>query len=616
MDTTLCFFAKEKQNEPNELLNAALGYADQSWPVFPCEQGGKKPLTANGFKDATTDKNTIRAWWAKWPDANIGSPMGGDRIVIDMDGSEADQSMVELERKYGKLPETLQAKTGRGWHFYFNPGGAKIKPSAGVLGRHLDVRGEGSYVILPPSVHANGERYEWRDAPMATLPEAWLKLLSSPPRPEDRPEAKKIPEGQRNQHLTSLAGSMRRRDMGEAAIEAALLKENQERCHPPLPDEEVRTIARSVGRYEPAPPPGLQLVSLGDLLAEPEENVSWLLDGILPSGGLSLLAAKPKTGKSTLARCLALQVARGEPFLGRGTQRGAVIYLALEEKRAEVRSHFRDMGASGREEIFIHAAAAPVDALPAIAAEVNSRKPVLLIIDPLLRFTRVPDANDYARVTTALEPLLVLARETGTHVLLVHHLGKGERSEPTDGILGSTALFAAVDTALLMRRTDKYRTLQTRQRYGTDLPEAVLLFDAEHRSLELGAERSEADVRAVSEEILRFLESATEPKTEPEIADAVEGKTGVVRRALRGLVADERVSREGGGKRGDPYRYQFSFSCSHYCAGTREQETQKPPDPRINTESILVPAGKPEAFLVPRNGSGDFAPPKQGFGEW
>jgi hypothetical protein len=601
--------------EPNEFLNAALGYADQGWPVFPCEPGGKKPLTAKGFKDATTDKNTICAWWAKWPDANIGSPMGGDRIVIDMDGGEADQSMVELERKYGKLPETLQAKTGRGWHFYFNPGGAKIKPSAGGLGRHLDVRGEGSYVILPPSVHANGARYEWRDAPMATLPEAWLKLLSSPPRPEDRPEAKKIPEGQRNQHLTSLAGSMRRRGMGEAAIEAALLKENQERCHPPLPDEEVRTIARSVGRYEPAPPPGFQLVSLGDLMGEPEENVSWLLDGILPSGGLSLLAAKPKTGKSTLARCLALQVARGEPFLGRGTQRGAVIYLALEEKRSEVRSHFRDMGASGREEIFIHAAAAPVDALPAIAAEVNSRKPVLLIIDPFLRFTRVPDANDYARVTTALEPILVLARETGTHVLLVHHLGKGERSEPTDGILGSTALFAAVDTALLMRRTDKYRTLQTRQRYGTDLPEAVLLFDAEHRSLELGAERSEADVRAVSEEILRFLESATEPKTEPEIADAVEGKTGVVRRALRGLVADERVSREGGGKRGDPYRYQFSFSCSHYSVGTREQETQKPHGTRINTGAILVPALEPESFLVPGTEAAVFAPQKRGFGE-
>jgi hypothetical protein len=262
-------FAKEKQNEPNEFLNAALVYADQGWPVFPCERGGKKPLTANGFKDATTDKNTICAWWAKWPDANIGSPMGGDRIVIDMDGSEADQSMVELERKYGKLPDTLQAKTARGCHLYFNPSGAKIKPSAGVLGPHLDVRGEGSYVILPPSVHASGARYEWREAPMAalaeamaTLPEAWLKLLSSPPRPEDRPEAKKIPEGQRNLHLTSLAGSMRRRDMGEAAIEAALLKENQERCHPPLPDEEVRTIARSVGRYEPALQPGFQLVPL------------------------------------------------------------------------------------------------------------------------------------------------------------------------------------------------------------------------------------------------------------------------------------------------------------------------------------------------------------------
>jgi RecA-family ATPase len=128
-------------------------------------------------------------------------------------------------------------------------------------------------------------------------------------------------------------------------------------------------------------------------------------------------------------------VARGEQFLGRGTQKGAVIYLALEEKRSEVRAHFRAMGASGQEEIYVHAAHAPADALPAIAEEMKARKPVLLIIDPLLRFARIKDGNDYAQVTAALEPILILARESGAHVLLVHHLGKGERAEPTDGIL-------------------------------------------------------------------------------------------------------------------------------------------------------------------------------------
>jgi AAA domain len=307
---------------------------------------------------------------------------------------------------------------------------------------------------------------------------------------------------------------------------------------------------------------GFNLTHLGDLMREPEEQVSWLLEGILPAGGLSLLAAKPKTGKSTLARCLALAVARGDQFLGRSTQKGAVIYLALEEKRSEVRGHFRAMGASGEEDIYIHAAHAPADALQAIREEIEARKPALLTIDPLLRFTRVKDGNDYAQVTAALEPILILARESGAHVLLVHHLGKGERAEPTDGILGSTALFAAVDSALVIKWTEKFRTLQSRQRYGEDLVETVLNFDPEPRLLSIGGTREEAEIQAVIGEILEFLRAAEGQETEPEIMEGVEGKTKFVRRALRLLVEQGKVSREGGGRRGDPFRYGFSFSCS------------------------------------------------------
>jgi RecA-family ATPase len=202
----------------------------------------------------------------------------------------------------------------------------------------------------------------------------------------------------------------------------------------------------------------LVLTKLGDFLAEPEEAVDWLVDRFLPSGGFSLLAAKPKVGKSTLARCLALAVAHGELFLARATAQGPVIYLALEEKRSEVRKHFQAMGATGEEEIYIHAATAPADALDKIRALIEEKKPALLIIDPLFRFTRVKDGNDYDQVTQALEPFLALARETGVHVLVVHHLGKGERTGG-DAILGSTAILGAVDTSLILKRSERYRTI-------------------------------------------------------------------------------------------------------------------------------------------------------------
>ena len=109
------------------------------------------------------------------------------------------------------------------------------------------------------------------------------------------------------------------------------------------------------------------------------------------------------------------------------------------------------MGATGDEPIDISTTSAPADGLAQVRAIAEQRKPVLIIIDPLFRFTRVKDGNDYAQVTQALEPLLRLARETRAHVLCVHHSGKTHR-EDGDNILGSTAIFGSVDTLLTMKR--------------------------------------------------------------------------------------------------------------------------------------------------------------------
>jgi hypothetical protein len=335
---------------------------------------------------------------------------------------------------------------------------------------------------------------------------------------------------------------------------------------------------------------GFKLTALVDLLNEPEETVSWLLADKLPASGISVLSAKPKVGKSTFARCLALAVANGDPFLGCHTTQGTVIYLALEEKRSEMRRHFRDLGASGEEPIHVHCAAAPKDAMPELCKLTRELGPVLVIIDPLFKFVRVVDEKAYAEMCHAIEPLLTLARDSGAHVMLVHHSGKAERADATDAILGSTAIFGGVDAALILKRTDRYRTLQSSQRYGSDWPETVLEFDADSRSLSLGTEKAQADVQALAGAILDYLKSVGESKTEPEIGESVEGKTGPKRKALRRLTEDGKIVREGTGRRGDAFRYRFSFPCSTYIPGTREQETEKGPEPRINTGDILVPA--------------------------
>ena len=310
----------------------------------------------------------------------------------------------------------------------------------------------------------------------------------------------------------------------------------------------------------------LILTKLSDLLNEPEEQVVWLVDKLLPSAGFSLLVAKPKAGKSTLARNLALAIAQGKDFLNKVTQQGAVIYLALEEKRSEVKKHFREMGASGEEDIYVFAASAPVDALQQIRAVVEEKKPVLLIIDPLFRLTHVKDGNDYAQVTAALEPLLVLARETGSHVLCVHHAGKGDR-EGGDSILGSTAIFAAVDAALIMKRTERYRTLCSIQRYGEDLPETVLRFDPQSRTVSLGQAKEQEEADRIAQAILASLKAQEDdkekghPLTQAEIDEEVEGKTVYKRKALKALFDGKQIERIGKGGKKDPFRYHLKDSC-------------------------------------------------------
>jgi AAA domain len=339
----------------------------------------------------------------------------------------------------------------------------------------------------------------------------------------------------------------------------------------------------------PEPGRGFRFTSLGELMHEPDELVAWLVEGLLPAGGLSLVAAKPKVGKSTLARCLALSVARGEPFLGRTVAQGPVIYLALEEKREEVKKHFGDLGARGIEPIVIHCAAAPQDALTALQEEIKRRRPALVIIDPILRMTRLKDANDYAQVSNALEPLMSLARENTAHLLMVYHLVKGERAEASDAILGSTAFFAAVDSAIILKRLEQHRTVQSRQRYGTDLPETVLNFDPDRRSVSLGVERTQAETERVSDAILEFLRTVQEPKTEQEIDEEVEGRNAAKRSALRQLVTAQRIIRQGSGRRGSPYTYEFADSCPPDMSGTTVQETGEGHGTRINRGENLVP---------------------------
>ncbi|MCA1578343.1 MAG: AAA family ATPase [Acidobacteria bacterium] len=320
---------------------------------------------------------------------------------------------------------------------------------------------------------------------------------------------------------------------------------------------------------------GFTLTPLTDLLAEPEEPIPYVWDRTLPMGGFSICAAKPKVGKSTLARNLALAVAKGEDFFGRATNQGKVIYLSLEEIRAEITGHFRQMGSAG-EDILVHTGRAPTNALQALSTAITQSQPALVIIDPLSRFLRVADFNSYGEVTKVLEPLIDLARESGCHILAVHHNGKGER-DGGDSLLGSTAFFGAVDTLLIMRRKENNRFVYSEQRYGENLSATLAHLDKETGKVTPGGALETIQIDTCKRRVLESL--GEETLTEPEIKERVGGNSTHTSKALRELCTEGAVQRTGAGKKGDPYLYaKISEAKSSILDFTPKTNSENNPD--------------------------------------
>ena len=248
----------------NELLTNALKYASEyGWAVFPVSASTKKPLTPHGCKDAKKDPGAIRAWWKRYPDASIGVATGSmsNLIVIDEDIDEDKsldgyQEVCQWEKDNGDLPETVRAITGRGGaHLYYKYTGKDITNRAGILDG-VDVRGEGGYVIAPPSYHPNGTQYQWEedpeDIPIAEVDETIKKFLeighSSSITAFKLPQV--IPSGQRNATLYKLACSLQARGFEDSTILEAVMKENQQKCDVPLSEDEVNTLVQSALTYK------------------------------------------------------------------------------------------------------------------------------------------------------------------------------------------------------------------------------------------------------------------------------------------------------------------------------------------------------------------------------
>lgn len=237
------------------MLEAALAYIAEGFKVFPVGPD-KKPLTAHGLKDATQIQIGVKEYWTRWPNAGIALVTDG-LVVLDFDikhnGLESKQA---IEEKSGGLPATRTHVTGSGgFHYiYRNSNGTDIRNAVKLGGYEgVDIRANGGYIVVPPSLHESGGRYELQDdLPIATAPDWLMELVKKPQATAANTNADQpIPEGQRHDSLIRLAGTMRRPGMTEGAIFAALLVENNTRCQPPLPESDIRAMAKTAMTWEP-----------------------------------------------------------------------------------------------------------------------------------------------------------------------------------------------------------------------------------------------------------------------------------------------------------------------------------------------------------------------------
>lgn len=216
-------------------------------------------------------------------------------------------------------------------------------------------------------------------------------------------------------------------------------------------------------------------------LREEKPQMNWVIDGLLSEGGISVIAGPPKSGKSTIIRQLAVAVAKDQSFLGRDVARGQILYLALEEQEAMLYKQFTALGVSDTDPITFHVG--PLNrrnGMDDFKEYLLASRPKIAVIDTLVLFAQIQDDNNYKEVYNALTIFRDLARQTGTHIVCIHHSNK------SGGVMGSTAFTGAVDAIINFENVGGKRYISTQGRGTIDFRRQPLEFCEEAQAYLLG----------------------------------------------------------------------------------------------------------------------------------
>ena len=444
----------------------ALYYASMGLAVFPLRPKDKRPATVNGCKAATTNKEQIAGWWDKHPDSNIGIATGrlsGGLVVIDLDidenkGVNGYDSLKAWQRENGELQETWQSITGRGGYHLLYMSASTHKNRVGLY-EGIDIRGDGGYIVAPPSIHPNGRKYEWEQGPdeiaIAQADRRVADFLKGtvPVKQEkqDVPPMEKIPEGCRTDAMVRLVGRLKGDGLTDGAIRAAVREENEKLCVPPLTERELeKTVFPALsrgwqterpyaavtdnGKTRPMKSQSLEMVTMDSV---EEKAPDWLIMDYVPRYQITSLAGDGGSGKTTVWCALAAAISSGKmPFLVDGfgipfrDEPQKVMFFSAEDSyEYTLKRRLRKNGAKMENIMSIDIADERFQDVkfnsPFLEQLLEKHRPVLCIFDPIQAFVP-PDIRmgDRNAMRSCLAPLIGYGEKYGTTFLIIEHANK------------------------------------------------------------------------------------------------------------------------------------------------------------------------------------------------
>lgn len=501
----------------NWILEAALDYAAAGFAVIPVKRSDKAPYTPNGVKDASTEPRTIRAWWAQWPDANVAIACGrpsGNVFVIDIDikpeeGKHGDVSIHEWQAVHGDFPNTVVQITGSGglhrfFHFdrisdYLN----KVETIPGV-----DIRGDGAYVVVAPSIYEDGRTYKWQNevsildtVEISEANQSVIDLLERYKRGAKNTSAPvekslmHVPKGQRNDRVFKYACAQRGYDFPfDVTLSGALQMVSG--WDNPLSSYEVEKAVRSAyEHYKPNDPekraedpeeePDEDDLVLSTLEEFEEKEVEWLIPGYIPKEQITILCGTGGTGKTSFWVSLVASLSSGSRTLFDGLTEDAflkkrdpmtVMFFSGEDTVEHViKKKMRIQKATMKNII-----AMSVTDKRFKKVKLNSKyleklidkyRPGLCVLDPLQSFTptgkfSMKERNDIRQI---MQSLIEWGERYGTTFLVVMHSNKQQNAWGRTRMADSADLWDIARSVLMVGDTEdagtKYLS-QEKSNYG------------------------------------------------------------------------------------------------------------------------------------------------------